>query len=109
MQSIHILGDQGKVGAALLQLCQGKMAGVGAGLSYQTAAPVVPLPHQVRVSGEGLGRGQFRRVVLVPESVLAAKRGNARFGGDPRPRADHHVTCGGDPVPREPYVPWFHV
>ena len=51
------------------------VAGIGFGLAYPVSAPGIPLPNQLGVAPEGLGRGQLLRTVLGPQSRLGlAKR-----------------------------------
>ena len=73
---------------------------LGCSLGNDLAPPVVPLPHQLGILGEGLGGGQFLRFVVFPESARAAKSGYAAFGRDPGPRQDGQRSSLREPLAR---------
>src|SRR5208283_4773694 len=96
VQTIHVLGDEGKPRFAGFQLRQGEVRRVGRGLGDQLTPPVVPLPHQARVARKSFGRGQIFGPVILPQAGVpsgsAAKSGDAAFRGNAR--AGEHCHGG---------------
>ena len=83
VEIVDVLRDQRKVGRLLLELCNGVMRGVGRGLQNLSAAPFIPSPDEGGIAREGVGGGEFHRVVVFPETgLLVAKGGDAALGGD---------------------------
>ena len=73
VQPIHVLRDQREARLPNLQLHKRAVRRIGRGLGDDLAAPVVPLPHQLRVARERLGRGEILRLVILPEAIGAAE------------------------------------
>ena len=57
MQTINVLGNQGKFWKVFFQINQSQMAGIRFGLGNQFPPPGIPLPNQPGVAPEGLGGG----------------------------------------------------
>ena len=58
------------------------MAGIGLNGGDKGATPVVPLPAEFGVAGEGFRCGEIFGAEIFPEAGDAAKSGYATFGGD---------------------------
>src|SRR5687768_14582134 len=72
MQAVDILrNDRATEGA------DGDMCGVGLGGANQPPSPLVPLPHERRISVEGFGGGEILGSKVPPQPSGAAKRRNA--------------------------------
>lgn len=84
MIAIDTLGEENELSDEAAQLRERVMAGVGLMAAHPLATMIIPLPHQLRIAREGLGRGQFFRAIRAPQSARAAKRGQSAFGGNTR-------------------------
>ena len=93
VQPIDVLGEQEEGGDLLLQLRYRPVTGVGLGIVADLLAPAVPLPDQVRVTGEGLGGGELGGVEAPPEAALASEGRDAGLGGDAS-AGDHEHSLG---------------
>ena len=98
MESINVLGDECERRAAGFESSESAMAGIGLCGGDALAAPVVPLPDELRIAREGLGRGESFGAMVVPQAAGAAEGGNARFGGDARAGEDGDGASAFDPV-----------
>jgi len=84
-----------------LEVGQGLMGRVGPRVCDQAAPPIVPAPDQLRIGGEGLGRGELLGPVTAPQAVLAAaKGGDAAGGGSAGARKHSHRRAVGDAFAR---------
>ena len=82
VQVINILGNKGELRNLLLQTYQGFVGRVWLQGSKQLPAPIIEVPHQLRVTGKGLRSSQVGGLETLPESVLASKSGHSALGGD---------------------------
>ena len=83
VQPVHVLGDQGELGAPALELREREVAGVRRGLRHELAAPRVPLPDQAGIPVERLRGSELLRVVALPEPGLGLAEGrHPALGGD---------------------------
>src|ERR1022692_3636730 len=74
------------------------MRRVGQRLGNQLAPPVVPLPHQAWILGEGLRSGQIFRLVVLPKTAVPAEGGDAAFGGDAGAGQHRHAGRRRQPI-----------
>ena len=82
VQAIDVLRNQCKVRLLTLELDQGEMGGIRFGRGDGLPAPVVPFPNQAGVAQKGLRGRQFLRLMILPKTAIAPKRGYAAFGGN---------------------------
>ena len=97
VEAIDILGDEGEIGRAFLQLCEGPVSGVRLGFRDQAASPVIPFPDELGIAGEGLRSRKFFRAEVLPESAEVAERWNTAFGRDSGAGEDGDGAGGRDP------------
>ena len=83
MEAVHVLGDEGELREGFFPGGQGRVAGIGGASGDQAAPPVIPFPDELRVAGEGFGRGQVLGPEPAPQPLLPAEGGDAGFGRDP--------------------------
>src|SRR5688572_33273529 len=74
------------------------MSGIGATLRNQVAPPVVPLPDQTRIAGEGLGSGKLFGPVLPPQTVRTAERRHPARGRHARASHDGETRRLSNPL-----------
>jgi hypothetical protein len=82
VQVIYVLGNKRKLSNLLLQTYQGLVGRVWLQGSKQFPAPIIEVPHQLRVAGKGLRRSQISGPETLPEPVLASKSGHSALGRD---------------------------
>ncbi len=92
MQVIDVLGHHTDP-APVLQIHQGLMRRVRAGRKYLVTTAVVKIPHQVRITRPGLGRGHILDVDLFPEPTRVPERGQTTLSTDPGAGQHHHVLA----------------
>ena len=75
VQSVHVLGDQAKIGNALFQVHEGVMPRVWPHAFDGFAPPGVPVPDEFGVAGKRLRRGKILRLILRPQAALRITEG----------------------------------
>ena len=88
MKTIHVLGHESSVCVPEGQAGDRHVGGIGAARPHSLPPPPVPLPHESRISLEGLRRRECLRPVRPPEAVGTAERGNPGLRAYPRPGKD---------------------
>lgn len=92
VEIVDVLGDEQKfAGMIALEFGQRQVGGVGLdpGPAQIAAAVVVELQHLARVADVAVEGGDLFDVVALPKPTAAAKRLNARFGGNAGTGQDH--------------------
>src|SRR3990172_6537174 len=82
MEAVYILCNQGKGGGLPLHSRQRKMRRVGDLRGNNLPAPVIPLPHELRVPAECLRCGKFLCPEIPPQAVLPSEGRNSAVGRD---------------------------
>jgi hypothetical protein len=82
MQTVHVLRDEREAWGAPGKRNQRAMAGVRLRFGDNCAPPVVPFPHEFRISRECAGRGKLFRSEVAPQATCSAERRYPAFGGD---------------------------
>ena len=82
MQPVDVLRDECEVGEALAPGREHSMRRVRLARGDLPAAPVVPLPHQARITRKCLRRGERLGFEALPKTVSAAERRHAARGRD---------------------------
>src|SRR6476646_450674 len=92
MQIVHILCDQRELWNTSLHLHQRVMTGVRAYGFDSFAPPGIPIPDQLRITGESIRGGELSWLVLRPESGLSITEGpQSAFLRDPRSRQNNNT------------------
>src|SRR5208337_3537044 len=86
VQSVDVLRDQRELSRARFGRCQRIMSRIGLGVCDQRPPPVVPFPYEFWIARERPGRGEFFSAILLPQTVVAAKRGHTALGRYPSAR-----------------------
>ena len=85
MQPVDVLRDHEEVGLRPFDRRQRAVSRIGRRTGDQLAAPGIPIPDELRVAAERVGRGELERIELRPHAGLrVAKRRHAGFGRDSR-------------------------
>src|SRR3972149_6106907 len=82
MEAVYILCNQGKRGGLPLHSRQRKMRRVGDLRGDDLPAPVIPLPHELRIPYECLRRGKLLCPEIPPQAVLSPEGRNSAVSRD---------------------------
>src|SRR5262249_5761507 len=74
VEAVHVLRDQRDARNPAAPRREHLVRAVGPGLRDEVAAPRIPLPHRLRIAGEGLRRRELFGSKIPPETAGAAKR-----------------------------------